>query len=74
MKVGHRTVIAMNGGAASLRITRHAHTPDKVFIYMHNCGIEEAASAAPPVPVASGWVPAGEAPTLFKALGKAARA
>jgi hypothetical protein len=74
MKIGQRTVISMNDGHAALRIARHRSSPDKVHVYIHQCGIEEAAGPMPPLPVAQGWIPAGEAGTLFKALGKAARA
>jgi len=68
IKIGHRTVVAINDGHASLRLTRRADTPDQINFFVHNCDLETAAGSSPPIPVASGWLSLSCARALGRAL------
>ncbi len=68
LKVGERAVVAINDGRASLRLTRRADHPDRINFYVQDCTVEEAGSALPPLPVASGWLTLEQAAALKSVL------
>jgi len=55
IKCGERALIAINGGGATLQITRPRNPGDKVFFVLYSSDVEKVAADPLPTPVASWW-------------------
>ncbi len=64
IKIGQRALMPINGGGATLQVTRPRNPGDKVFFVLYTGDVDKVAEDPLPTPVVSWWTTVQDARTL----------